>query len=289
MKIKHHFFAFLVFFLPTFNQLIFADPNQTISEKIHVPPSRTFVNYVNQEDFTTYADDPEALKKFLLPNNHPLQAKLKKIFSDSSILDSDEKAKKAGFHVIKVRREINYSKKSGFIVLTHPSIKGYLFKTFLNAIPAKTQLEEHLKRIQGIKIVEDYIKKYDLKYIVAPKKWLYALPSDFSDPNTEEQVYILVVEWLDLHDKQETIERYKNISKKKLTELCKILFDIRGLDGTFNNLPFTKSKQIAFIDTEHWNWEDRGLLRKIMDVLPPDSQDYVNRLWEKHQRKKAEE
>jgi hypothetical protein len=218
------------------------------------------------------------LQKYLLPNEHPLQSSLKRIFKRSSMFNNPIEFQHAGFHVLeRVHR--------GLMVATHPSIKGYMFKKFQKSTSLADQLENYLKRIDGARALSDFISEKNLHYIVVPKKWLYRLPKKFSDQKTNEAAYILIVEHIDICEGNadpsgENALKYFCIDDQVLQELCQILYRFRGLDSKLHNLPFTHQGQIAFIDTERWERKREGYLSQIIPFLSLEKQSFALSLFQ---------
>ncbi len=211
----------------------------------------------------------------LLPDNHPLQKKLKKIFAlgNEGMFRSRKKLQKAGFQVFhRIHR--------GLMVGSHPSLKKYMIKKFKNKILQKDQLANYLSRINGARALSAFIEANNLKHIVVPQKWLYLLPEQYSDPETKERSYLLIVEKIDIcsggeDPEGEIAKKYYNIDLEVLREVYIVLYYFRGLDSRLHNLPFTHQGKIAFIDTERWERERPGFLDKILPFLSHKKQAYA--------------
>lgn len=218
----------------------------------------------------------------LLPADHPLQKKLNRLFKNGDMFDSPRRLKQAGFQVIaRVHR--------GLMVAGHPSMKKYLIKKFQNHIPQNKQLENYLQRINGARALSSFIKLNHLKHVIVPEKWLYALPDKFSDPETKEQTYLLIVEKMDIcsggkDPNGEVAQRYYTIDLDILREICIVVYYFRGLDSMLHNLPFTYQNKIAFIDTEKWDIDRQWYFKRIMPFLRKDRQDYALSVFEELSR-----
>lgn len=214
-----------------------------------------------------------SLNKYLLPNKHPLYTQLKHLFEHPDMFETPDHLRAAGFQVInKVHRKL--------MVATHPSIKNYLFKKFQNCISKEHQLRNYLSRIDGARALSHFIAENHLQHIVVPKKWIYPLPKQFSNPITREKTYILIVEKIDIcsggkNSDGEVAKKYYNMDKAILKELCMVIYQFRGLDSMLHNMPFTHQNKIAFIDTEKWNIKREGFLRKAMPFLSKENQTYA--------------
>src|SRR5207302_1572800 len=153
------------------------------------------------------------------------------LFNDQKIFDDRLFMKDAGFTFFG-----HYARK--LMVCTHPLLKDYVIKKYINFIPMSKQLEGYLKRLKGRKKVASYLKDQNFTNIVVPKKYLFELPENFSDPITLEKSYLLIAEKYDLCSIEETQEGYHRISRKALKELCLLLLKFRGLDSSLENLAF---------------------------------------------------
>lgn len=231
----------------------------------------------NQEDAVPVEN--LALEEYLLPSDHPLQKKLSPFFNDPQMFDEPAKLEKEGFHLFR-----HYLR--GLMVSWHPKIKGYVFKKFINSIPLHDQLDNYTKRIRGANALAKLIKDEKLEHIVTPKKWLYPLPPNFSDPLTGATTYLLIAERIDLLGTKETREIYSStIPKKVLKELCLVLFTLRGLDSYLGNMPFTKQHRIAFIDTHRWEENRPDFLWRVKSYMLPKRLQYAEKCYQKLQQK----
>jgi hypothetical protein len=211
----------------------------------------------------------------LLPDDHPLQKKLKTLFKfgNDGMFRSRKHLRQAGFQVLnRIHR--------GLMVASHPSLKQYLIKKFQNKISQKDQLNNYLSRINGARALRAFTEVNNLKHIVVPQKWLYRLPKRYSNPETKERSYILIVEKIDICSGGEDFDgevarRYHNIDLEVLREICVILYYFRGLDSRLHNLPFTHLGKIAFIDTERWERERQEFLANILPFLSYDRQAFA--------------
>lgn len=215
------------------------------------------------------------IEECLLPDDHPLQASLKKIFRNQipDIFNSPQNLKTAGFQVLsRIHR--------GLMVAGHSKIPNYFIKKFKNKVEHSRQLNNYLRRIHGARNLNEFLQTNQFKHIVTPKKWLYPLPECFSDPETGLRTFVLIVEKIDILNidnvsNKNVSQKYRNISFEILRELCATVYFFRGLDSSFGNMPFTHQNKIAFIDTERWDWEREGYLWRAMPFLSPDRQEYA--------------
>jgi len=158
----------------------------------------------------------------------------------------------------------------------HPSVPDYLFKKYNSDVSFGDQRKNYENRVKGADKIRQLIEARQLRHIVVPHKWIYALPSKFSSRKKHKPSYVLIVERMDILDMQENAARYQSISEEVLEELCRVLYRFRGFDSAPHNLRFTAGGQIAFIDTESWNRSKRsklfGVFRRLDAVLTASSQ-----------------
>lgn len=214
------------------------------------------------------AENSGSLSQFLLPRSHSLNRPLKNLCVDPTLFDSRERLEKKGFHVKKRMRR-------GLMVLSHPTIKGFLIKKFRPIVSEEMQLANYLSRIEGARKLAEFIQNRKLTRLVVPKKWLYRLPGSSG--------YILLVEKIDICGGEkdpdgETGRKYASISRSTLRELCVALYHFRGLDSVLTNLPFTRRNQIAFIDTEKWAEQREGFLLHVLPYLNAGNRAYVEKV-----------
>jgi len=137
--------------------------------------------------------------------------------------------------------------------------------------------------VTGAQRIREYIKEHHFKHIVVPDKWIYKLPKSFAE-DSKTPSYILIVEKMDIYsdfdDPNGTARQlYYNMDIEILTELCTILHAIGGCDAFPRNQPFTRSGQIAFVDTEHVGQMKGHFIKHIVPALNPDLQAYALALW----------
>lgn len=196
----------------------------------------------------------------------PIVSLLGKLFTNKKMFDSYDRFGSEGFKLVD---HAEHKIMSG----SHKSAKGYLFKKYNNDRPGKEQISNYMYRIEGARLLRGFITEHNFRHVVAPRKWLYELPSDFPER------YLLVVEKLDLVSESETLRNYDRIGKEQLRELATILYYFRGLNSTAANLPFAEDGRIAFIDTERWH-HGKDYLRKVGDRLSGDRRSLAEAIYE---------
>lgn len=221
--------------------------------------------------------DRQSLKSYLLPQDHLLQSPLQGLFHDRYMFKSAKHFKRAGFNVKLGHRSL--------MVGSHSTIPYHLIKKFSDKILQTRQLENYIKRIEGAKVLREYIKEHNFKHLIVPEKWLYKLPSIFP-----HQSFVLVVEKMNIYDwddpNGEAKRLYYNMDIEVLTELCTILHDVGGCDAFPRNQPFTHSGKIAFVDTEHVGKLKGHFHKHIIPALNKEMQAYAIALWEQLEEEK---
>lgn len=219
----------------------------------------------------------ETILPYLLPEKHPLRKILAEIFVDPNMFQSYEQFVNAGFEVKRGSKRL--------LVGRHPSIPDYLFKKYYGQSQT-SQLYNYIQRIEGANFLRQYIKEHDFKHLTVPKKWLYELPSNFSERRSEK-TYLLIVERMDLitdHYSEGKI-LYYNMDADMLTELCTILHEVKCDAFPTRNLPMTHSGKIAFVDTETVRKGKSNFIKRFVPLLNPEMQTYALALWEKLEEK----
>jgi len=184
----------------------------------------------------------------------PFISVLEELFTDSKMFESYNRFCSSGF-------QLADHAETKIMAGSHKRLRGYLIKKYSNDKPGKKQLRSYMHRIEGARLLRTFIAEQDFQHVVAPKKFLYELPSSFPER------YLVIAEKFDLLTRNETDRAYSKIDKDQAQELAVILYYFRGLNSTAENLPFTEEGKIAFIDTERWH-QDKDLLRKVGDRLP---------------------
>jgi hypothetical protein len=224
------------------------------------------------------------VEPYLIPRKHPIYGSLKTIFKNPKMFKSSDHFKQAGFQVIRGHRKL--------MVGSHPYVKGYLFKKFPNRMAQERQLDNFIKRLNGAETLRRYIKSYGFQYLKVPRKWLYKLPSSFSQGD-QDPSYILIVENMDIYNDYNDpngicMQLYYNMNIDILTELCTLLHAVGGCDAFPRNQPFTKSGTIAFVDTEHVGKMKGHFFKHIVPALNPELQAYSIALWNKLEQEEQE-
>lgn len=189
---------------------------------------------------------------YLLPKDHFTSNALDHIFSKKGVLASIESMKAAGFEILL------YRQGRGLIVASHPLLKNFLIKTYLDTA-THVEWTRWVRRAKGRELMQQFLDENPVynQYFKVPLKWIYQIPAKRRGAATGISVpreYILLVENMYLVDKKTNEEMYKkNITYKALDGLYLIIDQTGFSDGHIANLPFSSDGRIAFIDTEYTN------------------------------------
>jgi hypothetical protein len=239
-----HWIFFILLFMRLFS--LTASPLEKSSKKREKPPAIPLFEY---EKSPYVADDAwEYVKPFLLPSNHPVKARLDKIFSKARVSLNENSLLEAGFERSQVR------KYSNNIVSKHPELQGYLVKLFTDEQDVE-DFPPLVCRIDGAQYVRNEIKAHGYeKLFSVPNKWIYPLPSEPSPPEGyHRKNFILVVEDMNIYTKRKNYLRWKEKMTPKRADAIYIVLQNVGLSDSIYpfNLPFCEDGRQAFIDTEH--------------------------------------
>lgn len=198
---------------------------------------------------------------YLLPQEHSLRPILDKIFSKTNVIANDQTFQKAGFKTL-------FQKGASYIrVATHPLVKGYIFKLYLDSEQRYRHLDQYtaqdwlIRRCIGASQIKELIKKHNIKNFVAPDKWLYEIPADPS--RKEQRTFVLLATYLPITSSKESSKAWKaKITKDHLDELYIFIKEGRGSGALALNVPYTRQGTFAFIDTEY---PDRELMHKPIE------------------------
>lgn len=197
------------------------------------------------------------------------------LFRDPHMFDTKESFRAAGFTVRKTSAH-------NIMVGRHPAAPDHLFKKYSRDVPPDKQLANYKSRKRGAKKLRQFIAEHRLRHMVVPQKWIYDLPDSFADRGSPS--HLLIVERMHLLDTEDNARRYRDIDKEVLKELCIVLHAFRGLDSAIHNVRFTRSGQIAFIDTENWERPQKNFFHYIRRELSERSRQRADRMFRKLSR-----
>jgi hypothetical protein len=203
----------------------------------------------------------------------PIFSLLAGLFVDPKMFRSYSRFEEAGFSLVE---HAPHKIMTG----SHRRTRGYLFKKYDDDKPGDKQLRNYMRRVEGARLLRAFIAERGLEHVVAPRKWLYELPSSFPER------YLVVAEELDLVSDVATDRAYARIGKEQTRELAMVLYYFRGLNSTAANLPFTKDDKIAFVDTERWH-RDKDYLHRVGDRLPSDRRRLAEDVYDELRQQRA--
>ncbi len=192
----------------------------------------------------------EKVSPYLMPDNHPIKAKLDDIFcKNHRITESNTTLNEAGFKLAPVQGAV-------CTALKHTLIKGYVFKIYTDDRDTRVDWESWTNRAKGAEVLRETIEKYGYKrHFKVPRKWIYALPAEPSPKmilSGGRKNFILVAEDMHPLSRKDNWNRWKSVQNK---DLFRKLITIVGVTGAGdcvrgNNIPWCRDGKIAFVDTE---------------------------------------
>jgi len=205
------------------------------------------VRHADRNNKKVYKEDLNP-HHYLLPNRHHLKVVLNKIFSKHDVLKNSKTFREAGFQTLFFRKQTNNLR-----IASHPLAPGYLFKLYLEDERELSFHEEQVGLIRRAFIASEIrkvIQKHNLVHITVADKWLYQLPQ-FQKVKTKK-TYILVVKDMQLVKRSKSAKMWsKKATQAQLRELYHILSAGYASLSIVRNIPYTKSKKFACIDTEY--------------------------------------
>lgn len=217
-------------------------------------------NFVEATTYNGFESNPyitpearEKIRPFLLPHDHPVRSKLDKLFK-KSITKNERTFTKAGF-VLRHRKQ----PRSYIHVAGHEQIDGYLVKIHLD----DEEREKHnrpswlwfVRRCQGAKKIAQVIEEKGITRFAVAKKWIYPLPYDATLPEKtleKRKWVLLVVEDMQVVSHEESGKAWKKkMTPGHLKDLHEIMTAAGGRSYRPDNIPYTRNKLFAFIDTEY--------------------------------------
>lgn len=207
---------------------------------------------------------------YLLPLNHPIKAKLDKLFKSKDATENKKNLKKSGFLGTKP------GLWSHTIVTQHPKLKGYYFKLHTNDqkdIDSYTLLKT---RVAGARSLQAAIDRHKYnKYFKVPKKWLYLVPNSSK--------FILVAEDCHLITEKGSQAKWKNTNDPKILTAFFTILQEEGLIDSVQckNTAFSLDGELCFIDLEHhhqWPVPFNQLLPFLSSKMQKHWNDLINSL-----------
>lgn len=198
----------------------------------------------------------QAVRPYLLPENHPAKPKLDRLFSKKRISLNPGTLQRAGFPRWQPGR---YSRVTAS---SHPELKDYFLKIYCdNEVGIKYDWKRWVQRCEGAEMIRDCIHRHHYQKIYSvPDKWIYPLPPQPSPPNEARYLrknFVLVTDNMNVLPHKENKKAYRTKMDRNRLDALYTIFQECGLyDSVYPfNCPFCKDGKIAIIDTEyHHKW-----------------------------------
>jgi hypothetical protein len=85
-------------------------------------------------------------------------------------------------------------------------------------------------------------------------------------------------------DNDDSESEHEDIDEDTLRELCVVVYSCAHLDFTARNAPFTRRRQIAFIDTEYLEWNTSKSRSKYLEnvgkYISGRRLSFAKRMWD---------
>ena len=222
----------------------------------------------------------EAVRPYLIPDHHPIKAKLDRIFGASRVTTNQYTIKDAGFKLTK--------QQGGHIIASkHKKLKGYVIKMFMDYKVTEESWKKWVSRVEGANLIRSTLKKLGLNHkFKVPKKWIYQLPENPPpDANYPHNHFILVVEDMHLVKPKTNRQRFREKATPELLDQIYVVSEMLGLYDSprSSNLSWTKHGKLAFVDTESfYKWPVQ--YHPLVEHLSRANRPYWKKLT-KHARK----
>lgn len=190
----------------------------------------------------------QRVKPYLMPLNHPIRAKLDRLFSSKRVLLNSDTLSQAGF------KKATPGPFSKAVVSEHSKMKGYFFKMFMDSQHNLIDWEQWVRRCYGAASCRASIHQLNLRsHFAVPHKWIYPLPArPVPPPQYSQKFFICVAEKIPIYKRDKNYKKWRKMSRQRL-EAIVILLQREGLTDSIRafNLPFSKDGRNALIDLEH--------------------------------------
>ena len=185
---------------------------------------------------------------YFLPKNNHLRFILNKIFLSPQVLKNKTTFHAAGFQTLFFRKQTNNLR-----IAKHPLAPGYLFKLYLeeeSVLPLQEEQVGLIRRAFIASEIRKIVQQHNLRYITVADKWIYQLPQQLG--RRAQTTYILVVKDMQLVKRKKSAKMWRDkVTQAQLRELHHILGAGYASQSIVRNIPYTKSKKFACIDTEY--------------------------------------
>lgn len=208
---------------------------------------------------------------YLLPDNHPIKARLDRFFSSFRITEDESSLAQAGFTYTKAKP---YSQT---VITKHPLFPGYVFKFFTDQQEITDPVHCLFKRILGANAARSAIEMTNSEHLfTVPRKWIYLIPPNASKYPQKE--CLVIAEEVPLLSYESNIKRWRsNQVSMQTLELLYTILNQAGLSDSIypSNIQFTPEGKIAFIDTEcsYW-WPKPSKFPVLAEYLSEENSQY---------------
>ncbi len=227
------------------------------------------------------AEAREMMRPYLLPFDHPIRSKLDKLFKKGTVTKNAKNFLKSGF-------VMRHAQPRSFIrIAGHEDLEGYLIKLQLDD-EVREKYDHPIwwwftKRCEGARKIDKVIKENRITNFSVAQKWIYPLPVNrLISPKILEirKPVILVVQDMEVLSTEETLKAWrKKITPAHLDELYKIISIAGGRSYRPDNIPYTKNRNFAFVDTEYPDHPGtyKEVERALSSKLKPYWQTLINK------------
>lgn len=185
---------------------------------------------------------------YFLPEKSPLKKILNKIFLNPQVLKNKTTFHAAGFQTVFFRKQTNNLR-----IAKHPLLPGYLFKLYLKeerVLPFQEEQVGLIRRAFIASEIRKIVQQHKLTSITVADKWIYKLPQYKGEK--AQTTYVLVVKDMQLAKRSKSEKMWRDkATRAQLRELHHILGAGYASASIVRNIPYTKSKKFACIDTEY--------------------------------------
>jgi hypothetical protein len=227
------------------NHLTMSLPYTTISDEATLLQGYAPIPHIDSKIW-------DLVTPYLLPENHPIKAKLDRIFAERVTLNITT-MHDAGFLTPRPR---GFSKT---VVSKHPDLEEYIVKGFLDDQKNISDWQKLMRRIRGAELIKKAIKHHHYESIFkVPQKWIYPLPLKPAPPaQYYRKDFILIAEDMHILNREDNYKVWKSskMTQKKLDTIYTIIEELGLSDSVVAfNIPFVEGEnKMAFIDTEIWH------------------------------------
>ncbi len=207
------------------------------------------------------------LQPYLMPDDHPIKAKLDSIFSKARVTLTAKTMKKAKF-TNPEERSFSHT-----VVTRHPQVPGYILKLFRDDQTDVTDWDMCHRRCSGAQLIRKAIEEmgYENMFSV-PDKWIYCLP-DFPEPppGYQQKHFIVVAQDMKILKSKDNHAKWRSsaMSHERLEALFFLVKNVGLSDSVVAfNIPFCKDGRNSFIDTE-WYHRPRVRYERLFRFLSP--------------------